>query len=199
MKYKQEGQMGLLKEIDERRAFRALKTTAIPGEVLGNIIRAGTYAPSCYNNQPWRVVAATGASLEALKASLSEGNVWATRAPAILAVTVKESDDCRQEDGRDYALFDAGLCAMNMMIQATAEGLVAHPIAGYNPKKAKAALGIPSDQILITLIILASKGELEGEDASLLKEWQLERDRGERQRKPEGETAFRDTWGQGWA
>ena len=191
--------MGLLKEIDQRRAFRALKTTALPEEVLNNIISAGTYAPSCYNNQPWRVVLSTGTSLEALKASLSEGNVWAARAPAILAVAVKESDDCRLEDGRDYALFDAGLCAMNMMIQATAEGLVAHPIAGYNPKKAKAALGIPADHILITLIILARKGELEGEDASLLKDWQLERDRGSRQRKPVDETAFRDNWGQPWA
>ena len=120
--------MALLKEIDERRAYRALKTTSLPDKALQNIITAGTYAPSCYNNQPWRVVVSTGSSLEALKASLSEGNVWATRAPAILAVAVKESDDCRLEDGRDYALFDAGLCAMNMMTQATAEGLVAHPI-----------------------------------------------------------------------
>ncbi|MFH2114072.1 MAG: nitroreductase family protein, partial [Spirochaetota bacterium] len=132
-------------------------------------------------------------------ASLSEGNVWATRASAILAVVVKESDDCRLEDGRDYALFDAGLCAMNMITQATAEGLVAHPIAGYNPKKAKAALGIPTDYILITLIILARKGELEGEDTSLLKDWQLERERGERLRKPVGETAFLNSWGQGWS
>jgi nitroreductase len=198
MKPEQEEHMGLLKEIDERRAFRALRTTALTQEALDNIIRAGTYAPSCYNNQPWRVVVSTGSSLEALKASLSEGNVWATRAPAILAVAVKESDDCRLEDGRDYALFDAGLCAMNMMTQASAEGLVAHPIAGYNPKKAKAALGIPADHVLITLIILARKGELEGEDASLLKDWQLERDRGSRQRKPVAETAFRDNWGQGW-
>jgi len=191
--------MGLLKEIDERRAYRALKTQAVPNDALKNIIAAGTYAPSCYNNQPWRVVASTGASLGALKASLSEGNVWANRAPAILAVAVKESDDCRLEDGRDYALFDAGLCAMNMITQATAEGLVAHPIAGYNPKKAKAALDIPADHVLITLIILARKGELEGEDASLLKDWQLERDKGSRQRKPVGETAFRDSWGQGWS
>lgn len=190
--------MGLLKEIDGRRAFRALQTTALPDEALGNIITAGTYAPSCYNNQPWRIVVSTGASLEALKASLTEGNVWATRAPAILAVAVKESDDCRLEDGRDYALFDAGLCAMNMMTQATAEGLVAHPIAGYNPKKAKAALGIPADHVLITLIILARKGGLDGEDASLLKDWQLERDKGGRQRKPVGETTFRDSWGQAW-
>jgi nitroreductase len=191
--------MGLLKEIDERRAFRALKTESLPNEALQNIITAGIYAPSCYNNQPWRVVASIGASLEALKASLSEGNVWANRAPAILAVAVKESDDCRLEDGRDYALFDAGLCAMNMITQATAEGLVAHPIAGYNPKKAKAALGIPADYILITLLIVARKGELEGLDASLLKDWQLERDRGSRQRKPVGETAFLDKWGQNWA
>lgn len=190
--------MEMLKAIAQRRAYRAIKDEPLPEGALDLILEAGTLAPSCFNNQPWRVVAAEGDSLAALKGALAEGNAWAARAPAILAVAAREGDDCRLEDGRDYALFDAGLCAMNMMTQASALGLVAHPMAGYNPKKAKAALSIPSDYILITLIALGVKGLLEGPDASLLQPWQIERDRGPRQRKALAETAFKGAWGRGW-
>lgn len=190
--------MEILKAIADRRAYRAIKDEPLGQGTLDLILEAGTLAPSCFNNQPWRVVAAEGDRLAALKGALTEGNAWATRAPAILAVAVREGDDCRLEDGRDYALFDAGLCAMNMLTQATALGLVAHPMAGYNPKKAKAALGIPGDYVLITLIALGVKGELDGPDASLLQPWQIERDRGPRQRKALAETAFRGVWGRGW-
>ncbi|MBN1520283.1 MAG: nitroreductase family protein [Spirochaetales bacterium] len=189
--------MDILKELRERRAYRALSPDELPDGAARRIVEAGTLAPSCYNNQPWRIVAAEGQSLEALKAALPEGNAWATRAPLIIGVAVREADDCRLDDGRDYALFDAGLCAMAMLIQATAEHLVAHPIAGYNPKKAKAALGLPSDHTLIALIVVARRGDPDGEDGKLLAEWQLKSERGERQRKALDEVAAFGRWPQG--
>ncbi len=191
--------MEILRELAERRSYRAISDAPLPDGALERIAEAGTLSPSCYNNQPWRVVLSSGESLAALRASLAEGNAWAARAPAIIALAVRESDDCRQDEGRDYALFDAGLCAMAMMAQSVAEGLVGHPIAGYNPKKAKAALGIPADYILITLIVVARRGDPDSADGALLKEWQLERDKGGRQRKALGETVFRERWGQGLA
>jgi nitroreductase len=191
--------MEILRELAERRAYRALSDAPLPEGALERIARAGSLAPSCYNNQPWRVVLSSGESLDALKASLAEGNAWATRAPAIIALATRESDDCRLDEGRDYALFDAGLCAMAMMAQACAEGVVAHPIAGYNPKKAKAALGIPADYVLIALIVVARRGNPDSPDGALLKDWQIERDKGDRQRKSLGETAFKERWGQSLA
>jgi len=208
--------MKLLKAISDRRAYRALSPDPLPDDAVRRIVEAGTLAPSCYNNQPWRIVlhdvpvmtdgAQAGAPslargneqpLDALLESLSEGNAWATRAPLIVAVAVRASDDCRLEDGRDYALFDAGLCAMNMMIQATAEGLVAHPIAGYNPKKAKAALGIPKDHVLITLVVVAWRGSAEAGDDGLLAPWQKESESSARDRKPFGERVSMDRWNLG--
>lgn len=58
--------------------------------------------------------------------------------------------DCKLSDGRDY-FFGCGMAVGNLMIQATQMGLVAHPIAGYDPLKVKEALAIPQDYILITL------------------------------------------------
>ena len=39
-----------------------------------------------------------------------------------------------------------------MILRATELGLVAHPIAGYSPKKTRAVLGIPDDWQVITLV-----------------------------------------------
>lgn len=186
--------MEILKEISGRRSWRALSEAALPEGAARRIVQAGILAPSCYNNQPWRITAAEGETLLSLKDTLSEGNAWATRAPLIIAVAVRECDDCRLEDGREYALFDAGLCAMNMITQATAESLVAHPIAGYNPKKAKAALGLPKDLVLIALIVVARRGDPTSADGGLLKEWQKESETSPRKRKPEEEVAAFGRW-----
>lgn len=147
----------LLQAIEQRHAYRDLSEEALREDQLAAIVQAGTLAPSCYNNQPWRIITVRGESLPALRECLSGGNAWALQAPAIIALCAKAADDCRLDEGRDYALFDAGLCAMNMVLQATALGLVAHPIAGFSAGKAKKALGIPKDYVLITLVILGRR------------------------------------------
>ena len=51
---------GLVKEIEQRRAYRALKEDKIPDDIIRRIMMAATYAPSCFNNQSWRFVVVTG-------------------------------------------------------------------------------------------------------------------------------------------
>ena len=46
----------LLKPIEVRRARRAISDRPIPKETLERLLTAATYAPSCSNNQPWRLV-----------------------------------------------------------------------------------------------------------------------------------------------
>ncbi|HUW71345.1 MAG TPA: nitroreductase family protein [bacterium] len=196
--------MEILRLLAERRAYRYLSSEPLPSGAARRIVEAGTLSPSCFNNQPWRIVAAGkqdgsddtdgDAALEALKATLSDGNAWAKAAPLIIAIAVRASDDCRMDDGRDYALFDAGLCAMGMIVQASSEGLVAHPIAGYNPKKAKSALGIPSDYVLATLIIVARRKAGDAEDDPVLSTSQKASEKGPRSRKPLVDVASFGRW-----
>ncbi len=187
--------MSMLPALTERRARRALSAEPLPEGALGLILEAGTLAPSCYNNQPWRLVASAlgDESLPALRAALAPGNAWALVAPAIVAIAVREADDCRLDDGRDYALLDAGLCAMALMTQATALGLIAHPIAGFSPKKAKAALGVPADHVLPVLVVLARPGGPEA--LAALEPWQRDAEAAPRERRSLGEVAFRGSWG----
>lgn len=180
----------ILSEIEKRRAYRALDEKPVPADTLDRVMTAATLAPSCFNNQPWRFVLVTGDdALEKVREHLPGANYWFKKAPAVVCVAVKKEDDCTLSDGRDYAFFDAGLAVMNLVLQATSEGLIAHPIAGYKPVEIKDTLGIPREYTLITLVALGYPG-----DEGHLNEKHLELEHSARDRKPVSEVVFRDTW-----
>ena len=117
---------------------------------------AAQLSPSCFNNQPWNYIFTyESVKLKHLFEALSKGNEWATQASMIITVCVKKEDDCIIHD-REYYLFDAGLSSAFLILQATNMDLVAHPIAGYSPKKVREILHIPNDFMVITLIIIGA-------------------------------------------
>ncbi len=182
--------MKILKAIDSRRARRALDTAPIPKEILARLVEAAHLAPSCMNAQPWRIITVVDPDrLEALKAALSPGNYWAKKAPAIAAFVTSLDWDARLDGGRDYALFDLGMAAMAYQLQAVEEGLIAHPIAGFNPASAKLALGIPETVVLEALVIVGFPG-----DPSALSEKHRLLETSPRERKPLNEVAQYDFW-----
>ena len=182
--------MDILKPIEKRRALRALAETPIPEETLLRLVRAAHLAPSCNNNQPWRIVTVVDpARLEALKTSLAPGNYWAKKSPAIAAFVTSLDWDARLEGGRDYAFFDLGMAAMAYQLQAVEEGLIVHPIAGFNAATAKEALGVPETAVVETLVILGYPG-----DSSGLSERHREAETSARNRKPLEEVAAFDSW-----
>lgn len=181
--------MELLQPIVQRRAARAFSGQAVPREILDKLAKAAVLAPSCANAQPWRFVTATGSALEELKKALSDGNYWGKKAGAITAVVTHPDWDARLDHGRDYAFFDTGMAAMNYQLQAIHEGLLAHVIAGFDVVKAKAALGIPENAVLLTLILLGYEGS-----ADHLNERHKASEKAERSRKPLEEVFTYDAW-----
>ncbi len=181
----------LMDEIFRRRAYRALSEKKIPEAVVGRLMTAATYAPSCFNNQSWRFLVVTGdAALKKVHEALSGATYWMKDAPLVVVVATKIEFGCRLNDRRDYALFDCGLASENLMLQAVREGLYAHAIAGFDPLKIKAAFRIPDEYIVITLIGVGYPG---GEGHLNDKHKAMEH--GERQRKPVAEVICRDVWG----
>jgi nitroreductase len=180
----------LLHEIETRRALRALDGRPIPEQVVARMLTAATLAPSCNNNQPWRfLVVRRPEELGKVRDHLSSGNYWARKAPLIVLVLTQPELDCRFDDRRDYALFGTGLAVDNLLLQATREGLIAHPIAGFKPVPIKEALGIPPELILITLVIIGYPG-----DESGLSEKHRAQEHSPRTRKPLTEVVKYERW-----
>jgi nitroreductase len=178
--------------IHARRARRALDTRPVEDEKIEALVEAARLSASCNNNQPWRIVICKGQeALAAVKSTLPKGNVWVTRAPVIMVVCARPPDDCQLSDKRDYFLFSTGLAIGQLELRATELGLIAHPIAGFDPLKAKSLLGIPEDHVVITYVNIGYLGS----DESLLSDKQKLSERERPERKPVGENFFLDKWG----
>lgn len=171
----------MLDEIRKRRAFRSLDHVEITDDLIDSLSMAAQLSPSCFNNQPWHFIFTyEKKQLTHLFQALSSGNDWAKQASMIIAVCAKEDDDCMIYD-RKYYLFDLGLSSAFLMLQATKLGLVAHPIAGYSPKKVRKILSIPDEYMVITLIIV---GKHSNTISNSLSEKQIQAERERPDRKP---------------
>ncbi|MEF8879791.1 MAG: nitroreductase family protein [Candidatus Thermoplasmatota archaeon] len=145
--------------IEKRRAYRSLEKVDITKELVEDLAYHASLSPSCFNNQPWRYVFVYDPDvLKQMYSVLSDGNEWAKNASMIIAVFCKKDDDCVIYD-REYYLFDTGLATGFLVLRATELGLVAHPIAGYSPKKTRSVLSIPDEMNIITLVIVGKHSE----------------------------------------
>jgi nitroreductase len=153
--------------IQSRRAYRALQPVNISSEEVKKIAELVSLSPSCMNNQPWRYVFVQNPTiLQKVFTALSRGNAWAKNASMIVAVHSNASFDC-QITGRDpYYLFDTGMATAYLILLLSEMGLVAHPIAGFDPEKTKQFLKIPNENSLITLIIVGKRTSIFPEEMS---------------------------------
>jgi nitroreductase len=151
--------MDVKEAINKRRAYRSLTPVEITDELIRDLAESAQLFCSCFNNQPWRYVFVYDPEmLKKMHSALSQGNEWAQAASMIIAVFSKSELDC-QIKGRNYYFFDTGMATAAIILRATELELVAHPIAGYSPKKTREILGIPDDMEVIALIIVGGHSE----------------------------------------
>lgn len=190
MPFADQGDRMILKEIEERRALRALSEKSIPDELLFKVLEAAILAPSCSNKQPWRFLVLNNEdNLELVREHLSGGNYWGKKSPAVIAVITRDDFDLQLSGNRNYAFFDTGMACMNLQLQAQKEGLLSHPIAGFKAVELREALGISEDYTLLTLIILGYPG-----DVNSLSDKHQDQEKAPRERKSLPEVVFFNTW-----
>ena len=178
--------------IEARRATRSLDRVEITADLVRDLASHARLAPSCSNNQPWRFVFVfEPEKLEAMKPVFNEDNRWCHAASLIVAVFSRKGDDCVVKD-REYHQFDAGLATAFLILRATELGLVAHPIAGYSPKKTRQVLGIPEEYQVITLILVGIRS---AGPSPVLSPKQLEAETTRPARLPFEEFAFVNSYG----
>jgi nitroreductase len=183
--------MDVVEAVHRRRALRMFDPEPVSDDDIRELAEAMRLSPSCNNNQPWRVVFCTGETLLKVRECLTKGNVWATKAPLIMVIAAKPSDDCRLNEGRDYYQFGCGMAVGEMMLRATELGLIAHPIAGFDPVLARVILEIPNDHVVITMVLCGHPGD----DDSLLSDNQKAQQLERPERKPVEDNFFHNGWG----
>ena len=179
--------------IAHRWSPRAFDERPVESEKLKSLFEAARWAPSSNNEQPWRFLAANKEQrpdYDRLLSCLSEGNSkWVFRAPLlILSVASLFFED----DGKPnrHAMHDTGLAVENLVLQATALGLQAHQMAGYDVEKVRKACQIPSGFEPVAMIAVGYPG-----DPEILPEYLRERELKPRERQPIEDFVFTASWG----
>ena len=172
---------------------RAFDDRPIELEKLRSLFEAARWAPSSNNGQPWRFIVANKdfeTEWNRLLACLVEGNrKWAYRAPVLIlsVASLNFEDDAKPNR---HAFHDTGLAVENLVLQATALGLVAHQMAGFDVEKARADLKIPSGHEPVAMIAVGYPGDL-----ASLSDRLREREQQPRSRQPISEWTFSGQWG----
>jgi len=129
----------------DRWSSRAMSGEDIPEEDLAELFEAARWAPSSYNNQPWRILYARRSSeyWPLFFGLLTESNkVWAHAAAVLLLFLSKTTFDHNGKPSITHS-FDTGAAWENLALQGFHKGLVVHGMQGFDYDRAKTALNVP--------------------------------------------------------
>ncbi|HZZ28029.1 MAG TPA: nitroreductase family protein [Pirellulales bacterium] len=129
----------------DRWSPRAMSGEEIAEAELMLLFEAARWAPSSYNNQPWRILYARRGSPHwqtFFDLMVPQNQVWTKNAAALLVFVSKETFDF---NGKPYPThsFDTGAAWENLALQAWLKGYVAHGMQGFDYDRAKTTLNIP--------------------------------------------------------
>ena len=132
--------------IAKRWSPRAFLDKPIEEEKIMSLFEAARWAPSAYNEQPWRFLIATKEDsylYTKMLSCLAEANqVWAKAAPLLLILVVKKDFDFNGKPNR-WAMHDCGLALENLLLEAVDLGLAAHPMAGFSADLVRSGYSVP--------------------------------------------------------
>lgn len=151
----------ILNEIKTRFSNRALTEKEVPQEAYEAMVEAASFAPSSFNEQPWRFYIARGERKEKLLQTLTPMNQeWAIRADA-LVLTVSKQTFTMNGKPNPWHLSDAGCATGFFMLEAERRGLTAHPMAGFDQKAAREAMGVPEEFALVHVMAVGYPGDFD--------------------------------------
>ena len=146
----------------DRWSPRAMSGEEIAEEDLMTLFEAARWAPSSFNNQPWRILYARRgtAHWQTFLDLLVAGNqAWAKDAAALLLFVSKETFDY---NGKPYPThsYDTGAAWENLALQGWLKGYVVHGMQGFDYERARSALDIPEGFRVEAMAAVGKPGDL---------------------------------------
>ncbi len=171
--------------LSARWSPREFANRDIDDDTLRSLLEAARWAPSCFNEQPWRFVVGRrqdGDTHARLATVLVDRNrEWAQHAP-LLVLSAASMTFARNGKPNRHAFHDVGLAVATMTVQATSMGLAVHQMAGFDRDAARTAFAIPDDVEPVAMIAIGYYADAATRPDS-------------RARRPLVDTAFAGTWG----
>lgn len=145
-----------------RSSPRAMSGEAMTDDELMALFEAARWAPSSYNNQPWRFIYAKKETLYWAKLfglMVAFNQSWAHRAAVLVVVISKKTFDFNGQPSQTHS-FDTGAAWENLALEASARGLIAHGMQGFDYDRARVELGVPEDHQIEAMIAIGKPGDM---------------------------------------
>ena len=185
--------LDLIRERWSPRAFN--QSRPVERTELLRLFEAARWAPSSFNEQPWRFLVVSRephhADWQKLLSTLTARNqAWAAAAPVIVLVAVREKFE---KDGapNPFAWYDAGQAVALLSLQATSQGMALRQMEGFDRDRARTLLAVPSEFSPGVVIAIGYAGDPD----ALVIDKHRDAERQPRRRKPVSEFVFERDWG----
>lgn len=149
--------------IINRWSPRSFTGEEIPKEDLLSIFEAAKWAPSAFNEQPWRFIYArrNTPQWEKIYNLMNESNQkWAKNTAALVVIISHGNFEYKNKPNRTHS-FDTGAAWQNLALEATAKGYYAHAMSGFDYEKAKTELKIPDNYRVEAMCAIGIKDQPE--------------------------------------
>lgn len=173
------------------RAYDASKP--VTKDQLVSLLEAARWAPSCFGDEPWRyVICNKSDNLQAWQSAfdcLVPGNQgWAVNAPVLLLICADTLFGHNDKPNK-WAAYDTGAATENLCLQATALGLMAHQMGGFDADQARKTFNVPERFQILAMVTVGYQAAIESVSGEA-----REREEAPRKRKPLGALFFDGSW-----
>ena len=148
------------KLILNRWSPRAFSGEPITQEQLMTLFEAARWAPSSFNNQPWRFLYGRRDTPQwklFFDLLVPFNQEWCARAAVLILVISRNNFELNNKPSRTHS-FDTGAATENLALQGFAMGLVVHGMEGFDYDRAKKDLTIPADYTVEAMFAVGKHG-----------------------------------------
>jgi nitroreductase len=141
-------------------------------EELMKLFEAARWAPSNHNNQPWVFIYALHGTpgWSTLISTISEKNQrWVKNAGALILVLSNKIYEKKAKPALSHS-FDTGMAVANILLQASNNGLVAHPMETHDETTIRPLLGLRDTYAMEVLIAVGEEASAEHHELKELRE-----------------------------
>lgn len=157
-------------------AVRKFRDAPIPADTVRQIVEAGRLTASASNKQPWHFIVVQDKETLRQLGALARTGPYTAQAPLAIVVATERSP---------LAVSDASRAIQSMILTAWSDGIGSNWVGFHGLDAVKSLLGIPDDVDVLAILPFGYPAE--------------ERTAGRKNRKPLGEVAHSERFGQPFA
>jgi len=154
-------------------AVRKFQEKPVPEETVRQIVEAGHISASSMNGQPWHFIVVEDKETLRQLATLAGSGPYIAQAPLAIVVGMEQSI---------FGVSDASRAIQSMILTAWSQGVGSNWVGFSNLAQVNPVLGIPPEITLLAIVPFGYPAITTG--------------KGQKKRKPLGEIAHRERWGQ---